>query len=207
MRRRDTQEIYRETSYLAPGLEGRTVSGSGSRTSGRERVLRREPGNVNAGGATVKHNTLSADATHVQVFYPFHPLHGYSLRISRRPKRGDGAVSVIDPVGKRLKIPVWMLLSDAAAITIAEKACLSRESLLNLTSLLERQAVSGISDNLLQTSADGCKGDHDAAATTLGPDANRRGTRACRSGGKIRTGRSHGPHSGESISNGNKEDK
>jgi hypothetical protein len=163
--------------------------------------------NEYGGDATVKHNTLSADATHVQVFYPFHPLHGYSLRISRRPKRGDGAVSVIDPAGKRLKIPVWMLLSDAAAITIAEKACLSRESLLNLTSLLERHAVSGNSDNLLQTSADGCKGDHDAAVTTLGPDTNRRGTRVRRSGGTIRTGRSHGPHSGDSFSNGNKEDK
>jgi hypothetical protein len=168
---------------------------------------RPERHNADADDATVKHNTLSADATHVQVFYPFHPLHGYSLRISRRPKRGDGAVSVIDPAGKRLKIPVWMLLSDAAAITIAEKARLSRESLLNLTSLLERHAVSGISDNLLQTSADGCKGDHDAAVTTLGPDTNRRGTRARRSGGTIRTGRSHGPHSGDSFSNGNKEDK
>jgi hypothetical protein len=158
-------------------------------------------------GAIVKHNTLSADATHVQVFYPFHPLHGYSLRISRRPKRGDGAVSVIDPVGKRLKIPVWMLLSDAAAIAIAEKACLNRESLLNLTSLLERHSGAGNSDNLLQTSADECKGDHDAAVTTLGPDKNRRGHRARRSGGARRTGQSHGPHSGNSFSNGNKEVK
>ncbi|HEY4959409.1 MAG TPA: hypothetical protein VII29_01010, partial [Terriglobales bacterium] len=54
--------------------------------------------------------TLSADKTDVQVFYPFHPLHGVTLRILRRPERGDGAVCVMDPAGRRLKIPIWMLL-------------------------------------------------------------------------------------------------
>jgi cyanate lyase len=39
----------------------------------------------------------------VQVFYPFHPLYGSTLKILRRPKRGDGSVSVIDGSGKRLK--------------------------------------------------------------------------------------------------------
>jgi len=38
---------------------------------GREPDLPRERRNGHAGGATVAHNTLSADATHVQVFYPF----------------------------------------------------------------------------------------------------------------------------------------
>jgi hypothetical protein len=36
---------------------------------------------MSEGSAIVTHNTLSADATHVQVFYPFHPLHGYRLRV------------------------------------------------------------------------------------------------------------------------------
>ena len=62
--------------------------------------------------AIVTHNTLSAEVTHVQVFYPFHPLRGYSLRVLRKPKKGDGAVVVMDAVGKRLKIPVWMLSPD-----------------------------------------------------------------------------------------------
>ena len=61
-----------------------------------------------ADDATAARNTLSADTTHVRIFYPFHPLHGYSLRATRKPKRGDGAVSVVDPAGKRLKIPMWM---------------------------------------------------------------------------------------------------
>ena len=42
------------------------------------------------------HNTLSAETTHVQVFYPFHPLQGVLLQIVRKPKRGDGAVSIIE---------------------------------------------------------------------------------------------------------------
>src|SRR5213082_806400 len=60
------------------------------------------------------HNTLFAESNEVQVFYPFHPLHGSTLQIVRRPKRGDGAVCVMDPAGRRLKIPVWMLLPECA---------------------------------------------------------------------------------------------
>src|SRR4051812_35663494 len=67
---------------------------------------------------THAHNTLSADTIDVQVFYPFHPLHGVTLRVLRRPERGDGAVCVVDPAGKRLKIPIWMLLPECAETTI-----------------------------------------------------------------------------------------
>ena len=101
-----------------------------------------------AGESIVTHNTPSADATHVRVFYPFHPLHGYSLRVLRRPKRGDGAVSVIDAVGKRLKIPVWMLSPEAAHCKISTQADLSRESLLSLASLLKQRTASETDDTL-----------------------------------------------------------
>src|SRR5205823_12390023 len=84
-------------------------------------------------------------------YHPFHPLHGYRLRVLRRPKRGDGAVSVMDAIGKRLKIPVWMLSPLAANIKPTEHALLSREALLNLTSLLNQRRVTGKHDNLLQT--------------------------------------------------------
>jgi hypothetical protein len=87
-------------------------------------------------GATRTHTTLSADTTHVRVFYRFHPLHDVSLRVVRRPKLGDGAVCVIDPTGRRLKIPMWMLSPDSAEMRIAEGAHLSRDALLSLTSLL-----------------------------------------------------------------------
>src|SRR6516164_1873021 len=85
------------------------------------------------------HNTLSADSTDVQVFYPFHPLHGVTLRILRRPKRGDGAVCVMDPAGRRLKIPTWMLLPECSEITISQQPRLGKQALLSLASLIASQ--------------------------------------------------------------------
>jgi hypothetical protein len=196
-----------ETDETEPGRGERNPAGTKSTAGHRRTIRHRERHNAGAGETSGTHNTLSADATHVQVFYPFHPLHGYCLRVIRRPKRGDGAVSVLDPVGKRLKIPAWMLSEAAARVQMAEQALLSREALFNLTSLLIQPTVTGIHDNLLQTPVSGCKGGHRAAATTLKPGPNRRGTRARRRDGQSRTGRSHGSHSGDGFSNGNKEDK
>jgi hypothetical protein len=172
--------------------------------SGRARCHRRARHNGDGDETSGTHNTLSADVTHVQVFYPFHPLHGYRLQVIRRPKRGDGAVSVLDPVGRRLKIPTWMLSPSAANIKTTEQALLSREALFSLSSLLIQPTVTGIHDNLLPAPADGWKGGHRAAATTL---PNKRGTRARRRDGQSRPGWSHGSHSGEGFSNGSKEDK
>src|SRR6266850_1612884 len=176
-----------------------------SSVCGRAPSLPMERHNGYEDETTAAHNTLSADATHVRVFYPFHPLYGYRLRVSRIAKRGDGAASVIDSAGKRLKIPVWMLFPEAADLKLHDQAHLSREALLNLSSLIATPPTTGIHDNLPQTSVDGCKGGHHAAATTLKPDPNRRRTPAGRSDGKSRTGRSHGPRSGDGFSNGSKE--
>lgn len=162
---------------------------------------------MSEGSAIVTHNTLSADTTHVQVFYPYHPLHGYRLRVIRRPKRSDGAVSVLDATGRWLKIPVWMLTSAAANVKTSEQALLSREALLSLSSLLIQPTVAGSRDTLLPTSVDGGKGDQYAAATTVEPGPKRRGTRARRGNGPSRSGRSHGSHSGDGFSNGGKEDQ
>jgi hypothetical protein len=64
------------------------------------KTRRRARSCAHAGGGTHAHNTLSADNTDVQVFYPFHPLHGVTLRVLRRPERGDGrSVSWIQPGG------------------------------------------------------------------------------------------------------------
>ena len=46
-------------------------------------------------------------------------------------------MSVIDTVGKRLKIPVWMLSPEAAHSKISTQASLSRESLLSLAFVVE----------------------------------------------------------------------
>jgi uncharacterized protein DUF5372 len=152
-----------------------------------------------ADAAIVTHNTLSADITHAQVFYPFHPLHGYSLRVLRKPKKGDGTVVVMDAVGKRLKIPVWMLSPEAARAEIATAAYLNGDSLLNLAGLLQG-ATGKDRGNLLQTSADDSKGDHHAATATAKPGSSGRRSRDRRGNGPRRSVRSHGAHSGGGVS-------
>ncbi len=150
------------------------------------------------------HNTLSAESAEVPVFYPFHPLHGATVQILRRPKRGDGAASVIDRAGKRLKIPVWMLLPDCTEIKIGARAFLSKEALLSLTSLLLLHAPEGrFHDNLLPTAVDGCKGGHRGSTTTTGSDdSGTRRNRADGCDGARRSGRSHGSHSDGGLSGG-----
>ena len=150
--------------------------------------------------------TLSADNTNVQVFYPFHPLHGATLQILRRPKRGDGAVCVIDPAGKRLKIPVWMLSRDGTEIKITERPHLSKEALLSLASLMSSQLDSKDHnhDNLLQTAVDGCKGGRRGATTTSGLEDRKRERSGIdgRRSDTLRSDRSHGPRSDGGLSKG-----
>src|SRR6516165_4979132 len=155
-------------------------------------------------GDTHAHNTLSADSTDVQVFYPFHPLHGVTLRILRRPERGDGAVCVIDPAGRRLKIPIWMLLPECAEITISQRPHLSKQALLSLASLITSQLDSKdpVHDNLRQTRVSRCEGGRGAISTS-GPD-DPKGMR-CRANGRSdtrRSDRSHGPRSSGGLSRG-----
>ena len=171
----------------------------GSILCDRAKVLRPGPRNAGGDGAIVTHNTLSADITHVQVFYPFHPLHGYSLRVVRKPKKGDGAVVVIDALSKRLKIPVWMLSPEAARAAITRDAYLNSDSLLSLATLLQG-ATGEDRGNLLQTPADDSKGDHHAATTTAKPGSNRRRSRDPRGNGQRRSARSHGARSDDSVS-------
>lgn len=168
------------------------------------RDRRQEQHNEHADGCIHAHNTLSTENTSVQVFYPFHPLNGVILQVIRRPKRGDGAVSVIDPTGRRLKIPVWMLSSDCAEIKIAERPHLSKEALLSLASLLSLPDPEGhVHDNLLQTVVDGCKGGERAATTTSGSeDPNGKRRRADGRKGTDRNHRSHGPHFDGGLSSG-----
>src|SRR5215831_1559160 len=171
----------------------------------RPRDRRRGSRSGCAGDGTHAHNTLSAESTHVRVFYPFHPLRGTTLQILRRPKRGDGAVSVIDPTGRRLKIPVWMLSSDCGGIEVTQEPHLSKESLLALVSLaaslLDPQRH--IHGNLPQTAVAGCEGGCRDAATVSGPaDRERKRSGASGPSGTRRSDRSHGPRSGGGISGG-----
>jgi hypothetical protein len=162
--------------------------------TGRRRARRSEHGDERQDS----HNTLSAETHHVRIFYPFHPLYGFSLEAIRKPKSGDGAVSVTEPSGKRLKIPVWMLTPDASHVQIVEEPHLSSEALLSLTSLIAPM-LDITNRNLPQTVVDGCKGGQRGATTTSGLDhAEGMRDRAGRS--TDRTDRSDGAHSGRGLS-------
>ena len=190
------------------GRDGRSLPSLDMRRSnGCRRQKDRHQRRRNAGGddGTHAHNTLSADNTAVQVFYPFHPLHGDTLQILRRPKRGDGAVCVMDPAGRRLKIPVWMLLPECAGIRISQRPHLGKEALLSLASLIAAQLASKDRDhdNLLQTPVSGCKGGRRAATSTSGPDDPKgMRCRANRRSDTCRSDRSHGPRSSGGLSRG-----
>ena len=96
----DRRRVCRERPAAAPG-SGRKKRRAGVDPPRRHRATSRPPArrSGHADDAIRAHNTLSAENTHVQVYYPFHPLHGAILQVVRRPKRGDGAVSVMDPTG------------------------------------------------------------------------------------------------------------
>ena len=169
-----------------------------SNACGREPTLRMERHNGCEGDGNDIQNTLSAETRRVCVFYPFHPLHGFSLQVIRKSKRGDGAVSIRDPAGKRLKIPVWMLAPDASHVQIVAQPLLSKDALLSLTSLIA-PLLDTTNHNLLQTVVDGCKGGPRGAATTSGSDdAERMRERAGRS--TNRGDRPDGAHSGRGVS-------
>ena len=168
---------------------------------GRRRRRRNECADV----STHAHNTLSADNTDVQVFYPFHPLHGVTLRILRRPERGDGAVCVMDPAGRRLKIPIWMLLPECAEIRISPRPHLGKKALLSLASLIASQLASKdpVHANLRQTRVSRFAGGRRGATSTSGPD-DPKGMR-CRANGRSdtrRSDRSDGPRSRSGLSRG-----
>src|ERR1700757_3070239 len=125
---------------------------------------------VHGDDGTHAHNTLSADDADVQVFYPFHPLHGVTLQIVRRPERGDGAVCVMDPAGRRLKIPIWMLSPECAEVKISQQPYLSKNALLSLASLITSQLdfKDRVHDNLLQARVSGCEEGRRGATSTSG---------------------------------------
>ena len=152
----------------APSRAGRRHTWDEPSASNLDRNRRQESRSGGEDADTHAHSTLSAEATEVKVFYPFHPLRGSTLQIQRRPKRGDGAASVADRMGKRLKIPMWMLSPSSAEIRISERAVLSKEALLSLSSVLAIRTRRD-HDNLQPIAVDVCEGgNHGAAAELLG---------------------------------------
>jgi len=158
--------------------------------------------NARVDAYTRAQNTLSVETTHVQVFYPFHPLNGGTLRVICRPKVRDGAVTVMESSGSRLKIPVWMLSPDCAAVEVEDNPHLGKEALLNLASLLAAVLSSADADhdNLLQIALDRSNGGQRGSTATSGPKGRKaRRATADRRAGATRVGRPDGQHSGGGI--------
>ena len=175
-------------------------SGAGTRSTSIHPAKSRRPARScgHAGGGTHAQNTLSTETTEVQVYYPFHPLHGLTVQIQRRPKRGDGAAIVADRAGKRLKIPMWMLSPSSREIRLSERAVLSKEALLSLSSVLAIRTQRD-HDNLQRIAVDLCQGGHREATRTDGLDDPRSPSGARKRKRSGRSGRSDGALSRSSI--------
>jgi len=114
--------------------------------------------------------------------------------------RGDGAVSVIDRHGRRLKIPMWMLSPCSADIPISQQALLNKDALLSLSTLLSalRQRDH---DNLQPIAVNSSEGGRGGATRTDGPDdPTRNPSRARKPDRSGRSGRSDGALSRSGIS-------
>src|ERR1700751_383710 len=111
----------------------------------------------------------------------------------------------MDPAGRRLKIPIWMLSPECAEVKISQQPYLSKNALLSLASLITSQLdfKDRVHDNLLQTPVSGCERGRRGATSTSGPDDPKR--MRCRANGRSDTRRSdqsHGPRSGSGLSRG-----
>jgi hypothetical protein len=82
----------------------------------------------------------------------------------------------LDPGGRRLKVPIWMLEPECATTTISKQPHLSKEALLSLASLTGSQPDSKdcAHDDDPRTPVGGCEGGHRGATPTSGPDGPKR---------------------------------
>jgi hypothetical protein len=111
----------------------------------------------------------------------------------------------MDPAGRRLKIPVWMLVPECAEVKISQQPHLGKHALLSLASLITSQLdfKDRVHDNLLRTRISGCEEGRRGATSTSGPD-DPKGLR-CRANRRSdtrRSDRSHGPRSSGGLSRG-----
>jgi len=77
------------------------------------------------------------------VHYRFHPLHGREVEAVSLPRHADGAVTVEDRPGCRLKIPLWMLSPAASRLSLDEQPCIRPRVLLELAELLRELLGNG----------------------------------------------------------------
>jgi hypothetical protein len=116
----------------------------------------------------------------------------------------------MDPAGRRLKIPIWMLLPECAEITLSQRPHLGKQALLSLASLISSQLDSknAVHDNLRRPRVCGNEGGRRGATSTSRPD-DPKGMRR-RANGRSdtrRSDRSHSPRYSSGVSRGGKKRK
>ena len=85
------------------------------------------------------------------VHYPFHPLHQQSLEVVAWPRPGRLAVTVRQPDGRTLKIPLWMIEPAAAKISLGDQVELTASVLDGLVALLNAHACTSPRSTSLRT--------------------------------------------------------
>jgi hypothetical protein len=64
-------------------------------------------------------------------------LAGLEIEVVCAPRKEDGAVTVIDPPGFHLKIPLWMVSPQASEYQLSAQAEISARALVSLVNLLK----------------------------------------------------------------------
>ncbi len=77
----------------------------------------------------------------VTVHYRFHPLHNHCLEVVAWPRQSRNAVTVRDPDGTSLKIPLWMLETHASQLHLSDQVELTASVLLALVAFLEARSM------------------------------------------------------------------
>jgi len=72
----------------------------------------------------------------ITIWYPFHPFHGRELIVERVSDKERGFVDCIDSEGRKLRVPLWMTMPDAAEHRVANSVAIEPGSLLKLVRLV-----------------------------------------------------------------------
>jgi hypothetical protein len=145
----------------------------GGGTLRRPRMRRRSRERAGGHASTGGRNTQSLNST-VRVHYRFHPLHERDLEVVYTPRAVDGTATVVDPTGRRLKIPAWMLSPEAGELRLSEQPLASARALLKLAGLLAPRLAAPEGDATSDS----------LAPKTKGKTAERRRTRGTASTGR-----------------------
>ncbi len=73
----------------------------------------------------------------IKIYYPFHPLCGMELNLACPTRKKDGLVTVFEPSGFPLKVPLWMTSPSAADFQLSDVATLYVKGLLALCEIMQ----------------------------------------------------------------------